>query len=284
MNILKLIIAGIVGVFVLSFAGGSFYVVDEGERTVIVNQGKISEISKPGFHWKTPFITAAHDISTRTQVIEFKDEPVFTADRQTAHQTFSVNYAAIPGDAEITAIYREFQSLSALEDRVLKRQVREVVKRVFGTFTADTAIRERGRLNAEISQAVSTLGDRLIKVEGINMENTTFSKQVEEAAELRAKAEMSVQTEKQNLEKEKILADKAIEQARGRAQSQLAEAKAHAEGVKLRGEAEAAAIKAKSDALAASPALVELTKAEKWNGALPTTMVPNATLPFMQMK
>lgn len=46
---------------------------------------------------------------------------------------------------------------------------------------------------------------------------------------------------------------------------------------------DAAAIKAKSDALASSPNLVELTKAEKWNGALPTTMVPDATLPFMRM-
>jgi hypothetical protein len=35
--------------------------------------------------------------------------------------------------------------------------------------------------------------------------------------------------------------------------------------------------------LATNVNLVELTKAEKWNGQLPTTMLPNSTIPFMEM-
>lgn len=283
-NIFKLVAAGIIGIFALSFLGGSFYQVDEGERSVIVSQGKISTIAGPGFGWKTPFITAAHDISVRTQVLEFKDEPVYTADRQTATVTFSVNYTPISSDAEITKIYREFQTLDALEGRVLKRQIREAVGRVYGNFTADTAIRERARMNKEIMLQIADLGDGLVKVEGINLERAAFSKQVEDAAEARARAEMVVQTERQNLEREKVLAQVVVTKATAEADSNLARKKSEAEGVRALGEAEAAAIKAKSDALAASPALVELTKAERWNGALPTTMVPNATLPFMNMK
>lgn len=70
-------------------------------------------------------------------------------------------------------------------------------------------------------------------------------------------------------------------QAQAEADSKLAEAKADAEATRLRGEAEADAIKARAQALASNQNLVELTKAERWDGTLPTTMLPNSALPFI---
>jgi hypothetical protein len=43
------------------------------------------------------------------------------------------------------------------------------------------------------------------------------------------------------------------------------------------------AIKAKGDALAANPNLVALIQAERWNGVLPTTLVPGSTVPFLNV-
>lgn len=284
MNPLKLIPVAVIGLFVLAFLGGSFYTIDEGERGVIVSQGKISGVAQPGLHFKKPFIDDVHKISVRTQAIEFPEEPVYTADRQTANVTFSVNYAAVPTDAEVITLYREFQTLEGLEGRALKRQIREQIKNVFGRFTAETAVRERGKLNTEVSATIAGLGDKLIKIEGINIENINFSDAVERAAEERAKAEMLVNTERQKLEREKVLADITVTQAKAKAESQVATAEAEAKAVRLKGEAEAAAIKAKSDALAQSPNLVELTKAERWNGQLPTTFVPGSSVPFIGIK
>ncbi|QIG75688.1 prohibitin family protein [Rhizobium phage RHph_Y2_17_1] len=284
MGKLGLIIGGIVTVLVLLVLGGSFYTVDEGERAVVVSQGKVASVAGPGFHWKKPFLDDAHVISVRTQALEFPEEPVYTADRQTATVTFSVNYAAVPADKEVEALYRDFQTLEGLETRALKRQIREQIKNVFGTFTADTAIRERGRLNTEVARAVADLGVGLVKVEGVNIENINFSDAVEAAAEQRAQAEMRVQTEKQNLEREKVLAQTKVTQAQADADSQLAVAKAGAEATRLAGEAEAAAIKAKSEALQQSPNLVELTKAERWDGKLPTSFIPGSATPFLSIK
>lgn len=283
-QIVGAVLAFFVVVLALSLTGGSFYTVDEGERSVVVNQGKIVSVSGPGFHWKKPFLDDVHVISVRTQAVEFKEEPVYTADRQTANVTFSINYAAVPSDIEISTLYREFQTLEGFESRALTRQAREQIKNVFGTFTADTAIRERARLNTEVAKALANLGEGLVKVEGVNIENINFSDAVERAAEDRAKAEMLVQTEKQKLEREKVLAQIAVRQAQAQADSQLATAKANAEAVRLQGDAEASAIKAKSDALAQSPNLVELTKAERWNGALPQTFVPGSAVPFLNLK
>lgn len=49
----------------------------------------------------------------------------------------------------------------------------------------------------------------------------------------------------------------------------MLEAKAAAAAIEMKGEAEAKAIKAKAEALKNNPLIVELTKAQNWNGELP---------------
>lgn len=281
---LKIIPVAIAGILVVAIAGGSFFQVDEGERAVVVNQGKLDSIAPPGFHLKTPFISDAHTISMRTQTMEFPEEPVYTGDRQTATVTFSVNYAAVPTDAEIANLYREFQTLEGIESRLLKRQVKEAIKNVFGTFTAESAIRERGRLNNEVASAIADLGNGLIKIEGVNLENINFSDAVETAAEDRAKAEMATNTKKEEQKKAVVQNEINVSAAQAEADANLARKKAEADGIRAVGEAEAAAIKAKSDALQQSPNLVELTKAERWDGKLPTSFVPGSAIPFVNIK
>lgn len=288
-------VIGVFAVLALLAGFGAFYTVDEGERAVITRNGKVIAVSTPGMQFKMPFMDDNHTISVRTQVLEFPNEPVYTADRQTANVTFSVNYVPVSTPEEIKTIYTEYQTLSGLEDRILKRQVREHVKTVFGRFTADLAIRERGRLSAEVNAAIMNIGDKLVRIEGSNFENIDFSKAVEDAAEDRAKAEMLVQTETQKLAREKIAAEIVVATAKGTADSnlaiKLAEADANralklaeAEGILAVGKAEAEALKLKSEAINTNPLLVDLTRAQNWNGQLPTTMVPDATIPFMNMK
>jgi hypothetical protein len=54
--------------------------------------------------------------------------------------------------------------------------------------------------------------------------------------------------------------------------------------IKITGEAEAAAIEARARALGSNPNLVTLVQAERWNGVLPTTMVPGSAVPFVSVK
>jgi hypothetical protein len=54
--------------------------------------------------------------------------------------------------------------------------------------------------------------------------------------------------------------------------------------VKLQGDAEAHAINARGKALRDNPSLIQLVQAEKWDGKLPTTMVPGQTVPFINVK
>jgi regulator of protease activity HflC (stomatin/prohibitin superfamily) len=122
-----------------------------------------------------------------------------------------------------------------------------------------------------------------IIVESVQIENIDFSDAYEQSIEARMLAEVEVQKVRQNAEREKVTAEITVIQAQAEADAQLARATAEAEATRIRGEAEASAIKAKAEALKDNAGLIALTQAEKWNGALPTTMIPDATVPFMNM-
>jgi regulator of protease activity HflC (stomatin/prohibitin superfamily) len=113
----------------------------------------------------------------------------------------------------------------------------------------------------------------MLIVESVQVENIDFSDAYEQSIEQRMLAEVEVQKVQQNAEREKVQAEIAVIQA-----------KAQADAVKLQGDAEAHAINARGKALRDNPALIELVQAEKWDGKLPTTMVPGQTVPFINVK
>jgi regulator of protease activity HflC (stomatin/prohibitin superfamily) len=85
-----------------------------------------------------------------------------------------------------------------------------------------------------------------------------------------------------------------VAQANAKANAARAEAQANADATRLNGEARAsnikitgeaeAAIEAHARALGTNPHLVTLVQAERWNGVLPTTMVPGSAVPFVSLK
>ena len=121
-----------------------------------------------------------------------------------------------------------------------------------------------------------------IKIELVQIENINFSDAYEKSIEQRMQAEVEVETQRQNLAREKISAEIKITQAQADADSKLAQARAEAEAITLRGEAQAKAILARTQALSNSN-YIELIKAERWNGQLPQTILPNSSIPMINL-
>ena len=84
--------------------------------------------------------------------------------------------------------------------------------------------------------------------------------------------------------KAKAEADSQKAASEAKAYAIKVESQAKAEATKQIGLAEAAAIREKSKALSENSKLVELTKAEKWNGELPQNMYGSAPLPILDLK
>ena len=275
-------VAGIVGIATLSVLLGSWYTVDEGFRGVQLRNGAVVGTAEPGLGFKMPIIDSVVDISVQSQARTYEGVQTYSKDQQTAALMISVNYR-LPAD-QVEAIYGEYGGADGVVSRLLDRQVPQAVKNVFGRFNAVTAINERGRLVTETATALMESVKGPIIIESVQIENIDFDDGYERAIAARMEAEVEVQKVKQNAEREKITAEITVIQAQAAADSKLAEAKAAAEATRIQGDAEAAAIKAKSEALRDNAGLIALTQAERWNGQLPTTMLPNSTVPFMDMK
>ncbi|RWI35514.1 prohibitin family protein [Mesorhizobium sp.] len=285
MNIAKYVVAGVIALFGVIILGGSFYTVDQGERGVVLTNGAFSSVADPGLHFKAPIFQSVVKINTQqlTTYWGFEDTraamTAYSKDQQAADLRVSITFHVPPDQVE--KVYGQYGSVENLIERTVGRIAPQTIKTVFGQYDAVSVIQSRAKFNAEVGSAVISSVTGPIVVDSVQIENIDFSDAYEQAVEARMTAQVEVQKQQQTLEQEKIKAAIAVTQAKGRADSVKAEADANAYKVKAEGEAQADSIKARGAALANNPLLIDLTKAELWNGQLPSTMLPNSTVPFL---
>ncbi|MBI3677449.1 MAG: prohibitin family protein [Proteobacteria bacterium] len=265
--------AVIVGVlFVLSVFNGAWFTVNQGERAVLLRWGQAVATEDPGLHFKMPLIEDVVKMSVREEKESFKTQ-AYSKDQQPADVEVSVNYRLPEG--EVLKMYSNLgpDYVSKLIDTQLPRRLKEV----FGQFSAQAMIDDRTKLGIEVEKSLGkALDGRGIQIISVQVENVSFSEVYERAVENRMKTEV----EKSQAEAEKA---KRITAADAAAYEVKAAADAQAHATEVQGLAQAQAIKARAEALQSNPNLVALTAVEKWNGILPTTMVPGSAVPFVNV-
>jgi regulator of protease activity HflC (stomatin/prohibitin superfamily) len=290
------IIGAIVAVVVIGIiAAGSWYTVDQTERAVLLRYGAVVGTAQPGLGFKVPLMDTVEKVSVKTTTFTWDKMNSYSYDQQPADLKISVTLRASP--EKVADLYAKFGSVQTAVNQVVSPVVNQQVKVVFGRYTAVKAIQERGQLNSAIKDAITATlkDDAMIIIESVQLENIEFSQTYLHSIEQRMLAEVEVQKLQQNAEREKVQAQITVTQATAKANAVRAEAQANAEATRLNGEAkasnirvtgeaEAAAIEARGKALGNNPNLVTLVQAERWNGVLPTTMVPGSSVPFVSVK
>lgn len=257
---------------------GGFYTVDQGYRAVITRFGKVIGVSDPGLHFKLPWVDKAIKMEIRQKKRAVQGLMLYSRDVQAASVTVSINYALNP--ASVADIYEKYGVDYA--ERIIDPQFLTKPKDAFGRYAAVEIIQNREVLMGIILKDMQEhFNDMGILVSTVNIEEIDFSDEYERSVEERMKAEVEVAKVRQNLERERINADMVRTKAQGAADARIAQSKAEAESIRMVGLAEAEAIQAKSRAFAENPNYVQLIQAEKWNGTLPTTVIPNSTLPII---
>ncbi|MCX7281746.1 MAG: prohibitin family protein [Alphaproteobacteria bacterium] len=272
--------AGMGAVALLMILFSAAYTIDEGERGVILRLGKIVGEAGPGLHFKLPVINSIEKISVQIQKEAFEKTEAgdnrlqaYSRDQQPATIGMAVNYHV----TDASAVYAQYGSLINMKSRIINSRAYEQVKNVFGQFDAADAIQKRALLNAEVFAAIRKSVSGPLVVDSVQIEDVTFSTQYESAVEARMQAIVKQQQAEADKQKRIIDADASAYEVKA-----AADAKAHQ--IEVQGKAEAGAIQARGDALRNNPSLPTLVASEKWNGVLPTTMVPGNVLPFLNIK
>lgn len=264
----------VVGIFALITIFLGIFKIDETERGVVTRYGKFHHIAQPGLNFRLPWVDGLQRMDVRESNPKFHDMEMYSADQQLAKIDASVVLSPKTDVDSLKNIYTRYGNVDNAIRVVFGPVVPAELKVVFGRYTAQKSIQDRENLNIDSKvRIVSTLGESsLFNVRLVPIEDIEFSKAYVQSIEENMKAEVEVRKIRNNWEKEKVSADIIRTQA-----------DAAAYQVKVKGEAEASAIEAQGKALANNPKYVEMLQAQRWDGKLPTTMIPNSTVPFMSM-
>lgn len=251
---------------VLGFLGfmlfmSTYFIVDAGDRGVVLRFGEVNRIVDPGLRFKMPMAEEVVRMTVRVQKSTTKTEAA-SRDLQVVQTTMVLNYnldAAKAGE-----MYSNI-GLNFVE-KVIDPAVKESFKAAAARYTAEELISKREALKTEVR---NYLRDRLV-VFGITVVELSIT-DFEFSAEFN-KAIESKQTAEQNA----LRAKRDLDRIRVEAQQKIASAQAEAESLRL----QRAVI---------SPELIKLRQIEaqmkaieKWDGKLPN--VTGGAVPFIQVE
>lgn len=268
----------------------TYFTVNQNERAVVTRWGEIVYVAEPGLHFRVPFVNSTQHYATDIQsVAPSKGVNTYTVDNQEVDVTFNVFYRLPADKVEYVAI-----NVSDYRDRLYSMTI-DRLKVEIGKVNVQSLAEKRGELRDAIKEILAkdarSLGVEVTDFQLTDLQYTTsFRQAVEQAAAQKAGIETR---EYERQQSQKVAETVAINaegaanavraKAKGDADSRLFIAAADAKSIQLKGEAEATAILAQTNALKGNSGLVDLRRAERWDGKLPTQMFGSAPIPFFQV-
>lgn len=240
----------------MSVAGCSCHTVEPGERSVLVDWGKVKEpVLGEGFQtacWGCDF----NDVSIRTQKKELKVD-CFSSDLQQVDLEVAVLFR-IP-EAKVIDVFRQYHGEPF--DVLIAPRAQESIKEATSSRSAEHIVKDREKVKAEALNALKNKVGDILVVEDLVIVNVKLSKELSVAIEQKMVQQQEAAKAEFTKQKAEVEAAIAIAKAKGEADSSLLKAKAEAESIRIQGEA-----------LRQSPGVVEIRLIEKWNGVSPQTV------------
>jgi regulator of protease activity HflC (stomatin/prohibitin superfamily) len=253
----------LLAVFILISILNPFVLIGAGKRGILMNFGAVQDkIMGEGIHFRMPVAQKVEKIDVQTQKLEVKTI-AYSKDIQTVESQLALNYHI---KAEVAN--KLWQEVGGdYESRLIDPSIQESVKAATAKFTAQELIEQRAKVKDEITAELYERLSKYFEVDEFSIIDFSFSDEYEKAVEAKQVAQQAA-----------LKAENDLQRIKTEAEQRVAQARAEAEAIKLQSDA------ANNDKYVNLKALeVQKTAVEKWNGVLPTQMIPNASLPFINL-
>ena len=263
-TLIKKITASILaGILVIYLAFSTWFITPPGYSGVVTRAGSVLEqVYDEGIHFKLPILDTAHAVNTQTLTFQGKSIDAGTKDLQGVVAEVAVIFSVDKPD--VKEVYRNYRDVDTLASRALQPVIEEAFKAVSSQYTAEQLITQRQAVRDKLIQLVrSGLQPHFVSVKDVNITNFAFSKGFAQAVEAKVTAEQQAKKAEHDLARIKTEGEQRVAQAKAEADA----IRVQAEAVRSQGGAE----------------YVQLQWINKWNGALPTTQLGNAT-PMINIK
>ena len=270
-----IIIAIIIIFFIIPAIFGSFGTISAGNVGVKTTLGKVSGTAQPGLYFKAPFFQQMHSMSVKTLTINYdkggdvgneknQDTNLFGASKDLQDVAIGVVVNYHIDASKVSDIYTQYSSVENYQANVIEPIIRELVKSTSAQYTAEELVTKRAEFSDKVNALLATqFIDKSAILERFSVTNFQFSDAFSKAIESKVTAVQNAEAQKNKLEQVKYEAQQQIETARAQAETIRIQANA----INSQGGAD----------------YVQLKAIEKWNGNLPVQMVPNATVPFIDL-
>ena len=280
MKIFRFLIPLVVLIAVLALTTTSCKRIDAGHVGLVVklygSEKGVQDVTEvTGMVWYNPVTTEIYQFPTFVQNVIFtKDHTegnpineefrVTTKDGLVVTFDVSMNYRVDP--TKVSAIFQKYRKpLRELDHTVMRNYMRDGYNRISSQYTAEELYSNKSKFQNEAEDFIK----KHLASEGFIVEQVVFLNElrlpatVVENINAKINASQIAAKKEQEIFQEKAEAQKAIEQAKG-----------YAESIRIKAEAEANANKLVSQSI--SPALIEYEKVKKWNGQNPQVVSGNA--------
>jgi len=249
----------ILTLIILTLALGSFYIIQAGQRGVLLTFGNPDLMPKAeGLHFKIPLVQKIVKMDIQTQKYE-AELTAASKDLQDVNTKIAINYRIV--GENVPVLYRDIGVNYA--DKILFPMEQEANKATTAQFTAEELVTKREEVREKMkSLLIERLQPRGIIVEEISIINFKFSDSFTQAIENKVTAEQNALAAKNKLEQIKYEAEQRIAQAEGEARA-----------IQI----QVSAIDAKG-----GEAYVQLQAIRAWSGNLPLVVGGNS-MPFINM-
>jgi regulator of protease activity HflC (stomatin/prohibitin superfamily) len=291
---------GVVAVILVAlFALDSYFVVEPTEMSGVRRLGQVVTAKPlgPGPHFKLPLIDKVDRLQVSLDTFKLDKLTVNTIDNQPISVTVGLTYR-IPPQAVLPLLYAVGRAGNFDITENFERIVADRTAKIFAQQNTTRISENRDQIvNALKSLLSNDLGTLYhIEVVDFQIAGILYSDSFRASVEAAVKAKNEAVAAENTVNRIRFEAQQAVERANGEAeaklkladaerQSTILSAQGRAEGIRLEGESRAAVLRMNAEILKTSPLVVDLAKADRWNGALPLTLLEGTgSVPLLSLQ
>jgi regulator of protease activity HflC (stomatin/prohibitin superfamily) len=242
----------------------------------------------PGLHLKLPLIDTIDKIQVSLETYRIDHLSVNTIDNQPIAVAVGLTYR-IPSTAVLKLLYEVGRAGNFDIGDNFNRIIADRTAKIFAQQNTTTISENRERLSSSLRALLGTDLAKLYGIEVIDFQiaQISYSDSFRASVEAAVKAKNEAVAAENTVNRIRFEAQQAVARANGEAeaklkiadadrQSAILAAQGRAEGVRLEGQSRANVLQLYAGILRDNPAVVDLVRADRWNGTLPATLLQGA--------
>lgn len=283
----RLALALIGGGIIAMLVAGSFVVVQPTELAGKRRLGEVvvSEPLGPGLHFKFPVIDTIDKLQVSLETYRIDHLTVNTIDNQPIAIAVGLTYR-IPRTAVLKLLYEVGRSGDFDIPDNFSRIIADRTAKIFAQQNTTTISENRERLSSSLRALLGADLGRLYGIDVVDFQiaQITYSDSFRASVEAAVKAKNEAVAAENTVNRIRFEAQQAVARANGEAEAKLRiadadrqaailSAQGRAEAIRLEGESRAKVLQLYAEQLRGNAAVIDLVRADRWNGTLPTTLL-----------